>query len=674
MSSSEAMVKTMLRQRRGEFMYEEGVKIWAGTWNVNGSRPEDDLLTWFDFTIDTNGVLEKVQPDIVVVGFQELDLSAEALLFGGKGRTQMWLDHLLAILRSKGPYVQVESKQLVGILLAVYCLHPLLDKISYVSSDHVTTGIMGVLGNKGGVGIRFQVHETTICIVNSHLNAHESGVSRRNHDYQEIGRKMRFEDMGLVGCYQSVMKKQSKVYMVWDHDILLWMGDLNYRIEMERKRVIKHVLSRRYDELLARDQLREQMRVKAAFECFKESEITFAPTYKYDVGSMHYDTSDKQRTPSYTDRILTRIGDPVEMVSYERKELLSSDHRPVFGMLTARVRAVEWEQYEEVRREVIMEADRRENELRPDVDVFPLSVVYERVRYSEPATQQITVTNISPVVTRIRFIQRADGTVSAPWLWINPVHCQLKPQASVDINLSIIVKDHMAYEFNSGQRQLEDILILHVEDGKDIFVSVSGDYLRTCFGWPLDELARMPNPVRLHCTTDTDTSLSVPKELWQLLNYFGEAQLKQAGLFVQCGEVSEVESIREMLDLGTPIKESYVGSPLAVGECLLRFLESLYVPVVSCTVLKAAKQGGWTYEGCKKAMVYMPPAHYRVLIYVVTFLREVLEWADDNQTNAPQLAGTFAKVMCKEAVEEKGGSDDPYIACAQFLRVLIQGL
>ena len=42
------------------------------------------------------------------------------------------------------------------------------------------------------------------------------------------------------------------------------------------------------------------------FSGFQEGPVDFAPTYKYDLFSDDYDTSEKQRIPAWTDRVLWR--------------------------------------------------------------------------------------------------------------------------------------------------------------------------------------------------------------------------------------------------------------------------------------------------------------------------------------------------------------------------------
>lgn len=60
--------------------------------------------------------------------------------------------------------------------------------------------------------------------------------------------------------------------------------------------------------LLSHDELHEQMKSRHAFhDGWKEGDITFLPTYKYDPGSVGvFDSSEKRRAPSWCDRILYR--------------------------------------------------------------------------------------------------------------------------------------------------------------------------------------------------------------------------------------------------------------------------------------------------------------------------------------------------------------------------------
>ena len=42
----------------------------------------------------------------------------------------------------------------------------------------------------------------------------------------------------------------------------------------------------------------------AVLSRFEEGKLNFAPTYKYDDHSVNYDSSEKARIPSWTDRVL----------------------------------------------------------------------------------------------------------------------------------------------------------------------------------------------------------------------------------------------------------------------------------------------------------------------------------------------------------------------------------
>ncbi|KAG8538153.1 hypothetical protein GDO81_023212 [Engystomops pustulosus] len=77
------------------------------------------------------------------------------------------------------------------------------------------------------------------------------------------------------------------------------------------------------------------------FRGFQEADIQFLPTYKFDIGCDEYDTTAKQRTPSYTDRVVykSRNKGDIRVLKYASCSLLrTSDHRPVFGLFEVRIR------------------------------------------------------------------------------------------------------------------------------------------------------------------------------------------------------------------------------------------------------------------------------------------------------------------------------------------------
>lgn len=72
---------------------------------------------------------------------------------------------------------------------------------------------------------------------------------------------------------------------------MYWLGDLNYRITDLDQQVVKEYLDQHnYRPLLEYDQLRKLHSAQVVFSGYKEGEITFRPTYKYDPGTDEWDS------------------------------------------------------------------------------------------------------------------------------------------------------------------------------------------------------------------------------------------------------------------------------------------------------------------------------------------------------------------------------------------------
>ena len=85
---------------------------------------------------------------------------------------------------------------------------------------------------------------------------------------------------------------------------VIWAADTNYRIALPNEDARRLAEQDDYASLLAADQLGQVMRTRGVFAGYYEAPVLFRPTYKYDNGTDNFDSSEKQRIPAYTDRIL----------------------------------------------------------------------------------------------------------------------------------------------------------------------------------------------------------------------------------------------------------------------------------------------------------------------------------------------------------------------------------
>ncbi|VAI49261.1 unnamed protein product [Triticum turgidum subsp. durum] len=225
-------------------------------------------------------------------------------------------------------YCLIASKQMVGIFLSVWVRRELVQNIGHLRVDSVGRGIMGRLGNKGCIAMSMTLHQTSVCFVCSHLASGEKDGDevRRNSDVAEILKSTQFPRICKVPG-QRIPEK------IIDHDRIIWLGDLNYRVALSYEETRVLLEQNDWDTLLENDQLMIERQAGRVFKGWKEGKIYFAPTYKYKLNSDTYagettKSKRKRRTPSWCDRILWH-GKGIEQLQYIRGEHRFSDHRPV---------------------------------------------------------------------------------------------------------------------------------------------------------------------------------------------------------------------------------------------------------------------------------------------------------------------------------------------------------
>ncbi|QDS67482.1 hypothetical protein FKW77_001067 [Venturia effusa] len=326
-------VQSELGKRAPEYTSTKSIHIQVGTFNLNGKTHGlgEDLSCWLCPPVDPSQRF----PEIVAIGLQEIvELSPQTVMSEpGPLRRNQWAAAVRSTLNENAAqhggeeYVEMRSGQLVGAALLILVKQSVLPSIKNIEGAIKKTGMSGMAGNKGAVAIRMDFANTSLCFVTAHLAAGFSNYEERNRDYRTIAEDLRFQRNRSIN----------------DHDSVIWFGDFNYRIGLGNEKVRAYIDRGDLDTLFDNDQLyiqRTRSNIHNVFDHYDEAKITFLPTYKFDLGSDTYDTSDKGRIPAWTDRVL-RKGSNLRQINYNSAPLRFSDHRPVYATFQCDVSMVD---------------------------------------------------------------------------------------------------------------------------------------------------------------------------------------------------------------------------------------------------------------------------------------------------------------------------------------------
>lgn len=300
------------------FVYLEKISIFCTTWNVGNASPPDDLSPWIPLDRKFS---------IYIIGVQECNYSPRKQF---RNSSQ---DFLLSLSSHLGPSYQcVRYVSLLSIRMAIFVRWDLVPEIFDIKTSTVPTGIANVMGNKGGVVISMLIKDTSFCFVNCHLAAHQPKVKARNSNIRDI----------VLNSISSIGNKRNDLCSQFNH--VIWMGDLNYRLnydsdceeytpsEQRFNELVTLIEKNQIQELIPLDQLSTEISNGKILYGFSEAPIFFHPTFKFRLDSiLEYDS---KRAPAWCDRILWKSLEGnichLEPMKYTSiSDFNTSDHKPV---------------------------------------------------------------------------------------------------------------------------------------------------------------------------------------------------------------------------------------------------------------------------------------------------------------------------------------------------------
>uniref|UniRef100_A0A250Y3V1 Phosphatidylinositol polyphosphate 5-phosphatase type IV n=1 Tax=Castor canadensis TaxID=51338 RepID=A0A250Y3V1_CASCN len=301
---------------------DRNVVLFVATWNMQGQKELPPSLD--EFLLPTEADYTQ---DLYVIGVQE-----------GCSDRREWETRLQETL---GPRYVLLSSAAHGVLyMSLFIRRDLIWFCSEVECSTVTTRIVSQIKTKGALGVSFTFFGTSFLFITSHFTSGDGKVTERLLDYTRTIQALALpRNVPDTNPYRS-----SAADVTTRFDEVFWFGDFNFRLSGGRvavEAILKKDVEVDVQALLQHDQLTREMKKGSIFKGFQEPDIHFLPSYKFDIGKDTYDSTSKQRTPSYTDRVLYKSrqkGDISPLKYSSCPGIKTSDHRPVYGLFRVKVK------------------------------------------------------------------------------------------------------------------------------------------------------------------------------------------------------------------------------------------------------------------------------------------------------------------------------------------------
>lgn len=283
--------------------HSSGIVINIVSWNHGGAHSDcDDLIE----------IGSSSKPHLLLIASVECG----GILPNVTGHTNfatMWLSRLREQLIRRFKLVTFRRRQGIVISIWVSVEVDFPKDRDLMQSSHMDL-TWDFSGRKGSVAVSFRFMAIVFTFIVAHLDA------------TQLGRRMK-QLRKVIDDASSRCKS----------DILVIVGDMNFRIDLHRSDILRAARLGAVDPLLAADQLTKLLKTRPhwLYGWSEPEQPPFLPTYKLKRNRRTYDF-ESGRVPAFTDRVLIRsnMARSVHCLEYTRgNETYGSDHYPILARI-----------------------------------------------------------------------------------------------------------------------------------------------------------------------------------------------------------------------------------------------------------------------------------------------------------------------------------------------------
>lgn len=660
------------------------------TYNVASKKPDATLRSLASMRNPASGA----PTDVVVLAFQEVDMSTAALLKEETDAASPWIAAANALLGiNDGPaqgvsYAPLPPKQMVGLLLCVYVRYELVPFLREHEVTVLPTGALGSVGNKGAVGLRIVIHRTSICFLSAHLAAGQDSVAKRNASIETILQSMDFNGKKRLEFDQlqatkplNMRKDAQKIFppiYLREQDIVVIAGDLNYRLNLTYEEALQFIKEEKYAQMFRYDQLLNELKNPyTPWWGFRDlTPCGCCPSYRFDIGTNTFDTSEKKRIPGFTDRCCVYMKDRALMdrLCVDSQEVLMdvkiSDHKPLVMAMRLPIRTEIRKEKEKMMKSLLMQYEQQTSPhslFRTTTTVSATSLDFgSQKAFDERSALTLSVQNTGGVVAVMRVVRVIDpnDTTDGSWLRVSPIEMLLLPGQTKKFTVSMTVDPARSSWLGRwkpfaglAKLQLASKIVIAVRSSNSHTVQCTASLNPSVFGnqWkhlytlgdvPCSEAYRMSSQA---CYSDGSAVVAplVAKEVWALCNAISRNPHRR-GLFLQSADPSQLRAVFNQLD-EDPEKCAEVDAVIA-ANCLLFLLKSLD-PIIPGDQYSAALEASKGKDKEPMELLNQIPAICaNTFIYIISLLQFLLQpiHARRNGLTREAITSIFSGVIFRQ--------------------------